>query len=90
MTSSKPDIHRDLIRCLTAFFQANAEIIPQTGHDELHIHTLLYAVMIQCYIRYRIKIDLSTKLAYAYIQGDSKRWTQIRKSIFSELYMVCE
>ena len=24
------------------------------------------------------------------IQGDSKRWTQFRKSIFPELYMVCE
>ena len=25
-----------------------------------------------------------------YIQGDSKRWTQFRTSIFPELYMVCE
>jgi hypothetical protein len=24
------------------------------------------------------------------IQGDSKRWTQFRTSMFSELYMVCE
>jgi hypothetical protein len=24
------------------------------------------------------------------IQGDSKRWTQIRMSIFPELYMECE
>jgi len=24
------------------------------------------------------------------IQGDSKRWTQFRTSIFPELYMVCE
>jgi len=24
------------------------------------------------------------------IQGDSKRWTQFRTSVFPELYMVCE
>jgi len=27
---------------------------------------------------------------YIYIQRDSKTWTQFRRSIFPELYMVCE
>jgi len=29
-------------------------------------------------------------VAHLDIQGDSKRWTQFRTSIFPKLYMVCE
>jgi len=67
MTSSKPVILRDLFRYLTRSFQANAEIEPEKGHHELHIRTLPCAIIIQCYIGCEVMIDLSTKLAYAYI-----------------------
>jgi len=30
------------------------------------------------------------KTMFLTIQGDSKRWTQFRTSIFPELYMICE
>jgi len=33
-------------------------------------------------IRHQIRKGLRIEYMYIYIQGDSKRWTQIRKSIF--------
>ena len=49
----------------------------------------------QCY-EWQTRLDLGLNFCiplqnfYVDIQDDSKRWTQIRTSIFPELYVVCE
>jgi hypothetical protein len=36
------------------------------------------------------KIPQMNQHTFMKVQGDSKRWTQFRTSIFPELYVVCE
>ena len=63
-----------------------------TGHKYIKItnyktrpnlHCTMFVMPVTKYRRFK-KSNVSN------IQGDSKRWTQFRTSIFPELYMVCE